>query len=105
MKYPSIKRFFSRFSKNPLYTFVNIFGFAFSMAFVILFTIYIRQETTYDQFHEKKDRLYRMTSEKSTDFAPPVGKWLKDTYPEIENYTRYFKSCCKEKIEFNCFDR
>jgi len=42
------------------YSFINIFGLAVGMACSFLVLIYIYDELSYDRFHEKADRLYRI---------------------------------------------
>ncbi len=66
-------------------------GFSISLMFVILLSVYIKQELSVDKFHVKKDRIYRFTTGESSSFAPPVGERLMNQYPEIESYTRLFK--------------
>lgn len=106
MNSSNVKIFFRTLKHNKLYAFVTIFGFAFSLTFIILLTIYIQQELSVDQFHEKKDRLYRAVSEKSSHFGALIGEELKNKYPEIESYTRlyeqngYVEGNQKEKIVF-----
>ncbi len=76
--------------KNKLYSFVTIFGFAISLMFVLLLSIYIRQELSVDQFHVNKDRIFRLYREKQAGFAPPVGDAIKTQFPEVENYCRIY---------------
>jgi putative ABC transport system permease protein len=62
-----------------------------------LLTAFAVNELTYDHFHEKHDRLYRVTSkvtftDQITHYAVtplPLGRALVDGIPEIENYFRF----------------
>lgn len=83
-----LRSFFIYLRKNKLYTFVTIFGFAISLMFVFLLSLYIDHELSVDQFHAKKDRIYRLYREDNCCFAPKVGQELKEQYPEIESYVR-----------------
>ena len=92
MRLNSLKMFFKYLAKNRLYTFVTISGFAVSLMFVFLLSVYIKQELSVDQFHINKDRIYRLYRDKTAMFAPPVGDFIKNQYPEVEAYTRIFKN-------------
>lgn len=91
MNSSNVNIFLRTLKHNKLYAFVTIFGFAFSLTFIILLTIYIQQELSVDQFHEKKDRLYRAVSEEHSRFGVLIGEELTNKYPEIESYTRLFE--------------
>ncbi|MFV0268150.1 MAG: ABC transporter permease [Draconibacterium sp.] len=90
----NLKSFIKHLSKNKLYTFVTVFGFAVSLMFVVLISAYIRQETSVDRFHKNKDRLFRLVNEGQSGFGATIGEKIKNTVPEVESYTRifYYKS-------------
>jgi putative ABC transport system permease protein len=46
--------------KNKVYSLINILGLSLSVAFCLLLFFYIRREQSFDSFHQKKDRLYRL---------------------------------------------
>ena len=92
MRLNSLKMFFKYLGKNRLYTFVTISGFAVSLMFVLLLSVYIRQELSVDQFHVNKDRIYRLYRDNTAMFAPPIGDRIKNQFPEVEAYTRIFKN-------------
>lgn len=87
MKLIHLKLFFKHLVKNKLYSGITIGGFAVALMFVFLLSIYIKQELSVDEFHEKKNRLFVLVSDHG-GIAPPVGERLKNSYPEIEAYTR-----------------
>jgi len=43
------------------YTLINILGLAIGVACVLLILLYVQAELSYDRFHEKRDRIYRLT--------------------------------------------
>ena len=88
MKSNSLKSFFKFLSKNKLYSFVTISGFAVSLMFVLLLSVYIKQELSVDQFHKNKGRIYRLYREEGSTFGAPTGDYVKNQFPEIEAYTR-----------------
>ncbi len=88
MKTHSLKSFFKFLIKNKLYSVVTISGFAISLMFVLLLSVYIKQELSVDQFHKNKDRIFRLYHEETSMFGPPTGEYIKNKLPEVEAYTR-----------------
>ncbi len=56
--------------KNKTLSIVNITGLSVSVAFCLLLFFYIRYEQSYDTFHTKKDRLFRL---EMTNTLPSLG--------------------------------
>jgi putative ABC transport system permease protein len=90
MRINSLKMFIKYLAKNRLYTFVTLSGFAISLMFVLLLSVYIKQELSVDQFHVNKNRIYRLCRDNVATFAPPIGNLIKNQYPEVEAYTRIY---------------
>ena len=82
----NLRTYLKHLRRNKMYTIITLSGFAISLAFIILLSIYIQQETSVDQFHRNKDRIYRLAHEGSATFAPVIGKTLQEKYPEIESF-------------------
>ena len=107
MTISNVNLFFRNLWQNKLYTGITVFGFAFSLTFVILLGAYIRQELAVDQFHKNKDRIFRAVHEKQSSFGTLIGSELQDKYPEIECYTRlhengsFVENLQHEKVSFN----
>ena len=99
MRLNSLKMFFKYLAKNRLYTFVTISGFAVSLMFVFLLSVYIKQELSVDQFHVNKDRIYRLYRDNTATFAPPIGDLIKNQFPEVEAYTRIYKNSGNAKFQ------
>lgn len=81
------------------YSIINILGLTLGMIAGTLILLYVTDELSFDQFHEKKNRLYRVnTIFNSKDEQGsgndsngwPIGKILEKEYPEVEAvlYTR-----------------
>lgn len=82
------------------YAFINLSGLALGLTAGILIMIYVLDETSYDTFHAKGDRLYRVTTafyaagdEKKDGMDQngwPIGRILAKEFPEVESviYTR-----------------
>jgi putative ABC transport system permease protein len=73
--------------RHPAYTFINVTGLAVGMACCLLMLLFVRDELSYDRFHEKADRVYRIVSDWG-DFSlpatnPPVINRLGPDFPDI----------------------
>jgi len=53
--------------RNRLVSFITIAGFSTGLAFVLLITVFIKNEYSYDQFHKSKDNIYRITGTGTDD--------------------------------------
>ncbi len=82
--------------KHKGYSLVNVIGLTLGLTGCILMLLYIRYETSFDDFHLKKDRMYRIEvnmlfdghESKFTTTPSAWGPVLLAEYPSIENLTR-----------------
>lgn len=86
--------------RHKAYAMMNIGGLGLALACCILFILYMKDELSFDTFHEKQSRIYRITSEmdhdessgwedyKSGKTGMIQGPEFKNSIPEIEDYTR-----------------
>ncbi|MEB3347216.1 ABC transporter permease [Aquimarina gracilis] len=81
--------------KNKLFSMINIFGLSIGLATCLLLTLYIMDETSYDEHHTDSDRIYRVAMEALDDqiatVSAPMAGGLKNDYPEIEEAARMLK--------------
>jgi putative ABC transport system permease protein len=78
------------------YSFINIFGLAMGIACCILIMVWVQNELSYDRFHRKSDRIYRLYNELTlngqTRTAPvtsaPLAPALRQSFPEVESAVR-----------------
>ncbi|HSP86653.1 MAG TPA: ABC transporter permease [Ignavibacteriaceae bacterium] len=85
---------------NKVYSFINISGLAIGIACFMLIYLFVVDELSYDKFHTKADRIYRLTEkidmegqggEFSSSNPFPVMKAMLTDYPEyIEEGVRLF---------------
>ncbi|WP_305982059.1 ABC transporter permease [Roseivirga thermotolerans] len=62
---------FRNLSRNRLFSAINIFGLAMSMAVGLLAIAFVNEIYSFDQFHENKDRIYRINNVRTfLDNAP-----------------------------------
>ena len=83
--------------KQKAYSMINIVGLAIGLAACILILQYVSFELSYENFHEKKDRIYRVQQDRydngklSTQWAAgayAAGNMFKESIPEIEEYVK-----------------
>lgn len=83
-------------SKNRTNSIINIVGLTISLTIFILILSWINDEMSYDKFHKNYDGIYRITTEaqlmgkelKVAISPPPLGKYLKNNYPSVKNFTK-----------------
>jgi putative ABC transport system permease protein len=80
------------------YSFINIAGLAVGITCCLLILLFVQDELSYDRYHEKADRIYRLVVENEAEgrvfqnalsSAPMVPALLRD-YPEIESAARFY---------------
>jgi putative ABC transport system permease protein len=91
-----LKLAFRNILKSKGFSMINIVGLAIGMASAILIMLWISNEISYDQFHEKKDRIYEAWNR--TSFNGGVQSWnttpkilaktMQQDFPEIEKMSR-----------------
>ncbi|MFK7756021.1 MAG: ABC transporter permease [Flavobacteriales bacterium] len=84
-------------TKNLSYSLINIGGLAIGITACMLILQYVSFEFSYEDFHEKKDRIYRVKQDRydngelTTEWASgsfAVGGSFKNAIPEIEEYVK-----------------
>ena len=89
-----IKTAFRNLGRRKNYTIINIAGLAAGIAICLVLFIVIRYEVSFDDYHEKKDRIYRVLTEYHHADAPdifygrgipyPMPEGLKANFPQVE---------------------
>ncbi len=89
--------FLRGFKRQPAYVLLNVLGLTIGVAATLFILLYIYTEMRYDRFHEKYDRIYRISSDiTEPDDAfrwavtqTPLGLQVKSDYQEVEEYVRF----------------
>lgn len=84
--------------KEKIYSAINILGLTIGITCSMFLLLYILDELSYDRYHSKADKIYRIVSNiKETDNAftwavaqIPLADELRENYPEVENAVRFF---------------
>ncbi len=96
------KTAFRSLIRNRNYTIINIAGLAVGIAVCMVIFIIIQFQTSFDAFHSKKDRIYRVLTEyhhadaatisygKNVPFPMPTG--LKTAFPQLEQVAPVYAS-------------
>ena len=83
--------------RHPGYTFINVTGLALGLGSFYLIVLFLQHELSFDQFHDKADRIVRLTygvessgaiENRSANSAAGFAPLLEANVPEIENIVR-----------------
>jgi len=75
-------------AKSKLHAAINILGLAVGLASVVLISLYVQDELSYDQFHKNADDIYRIAwwSENPQTRTPhPMAQALVRDFPQVES--------------------
>jgi putative ABC transport system permease protein len=92
-----IKTALRNIRRNKLYSVLNIAGLALGVTCSLLILLYVQDELSYDKFHTKSDRIFRICTvidlkDRHMNFASTAhvqGPMFKDEFPEIEDFVRF----------------
>lgn len=83
--------------RNKIFSLINITGLSIGLACFILIFLWVKDEIGYDRFHENADQLFRINTRdhEDPDFIwtttpTPLAPLLKEKFPEVISYTRYW---------------
>ena len=91
--------------RNKLYALINICGLAVGMASCLLLLLYIGHQRSYDQVHQKGERVYRIIRQDQGAAGPEYGSdlasgalagALRQTLPQIEETARLMNHTYEE---------
>ena len=84
--------------RYKIYTATNALGLATGIAFCLLTFLYVRHEWTYDQFHEKSDRIFRLgmsggmfggrDNAISVRLSDQIGPLMRENIPQFAQVVR-----------------
>jgi len=82
--------------KQKAYTAINVFGLAIGIACSLAITLFVIQQLSFDQYHAKKDRIYRLILDGKigeqellvSSTAAVIGPTIVDEFPEVESCMR-----------------
>jgi putative ABC transport system permease protein len=83
--------------RNKVHTSINVIGLSLGIACCVLIVLFVKDEWTFDTFHSKADRIYRVWAREDwgvnqvffyTTTPFPMGPTLKENFPEVEHQVR-----------------
>jgi putative ABC transport system permease protein len=115
---PMFKNYFITSTRSLMrskgFSTINIVGLAVGFATFSLISFYVYNELTFDRYHQKADRIFRIVENLRTEneelfqsvSSPPMGpRFLKD-FPEVENYVRFQQwSLLAQRNDISSYER
>jgi len=99
-----LKIAFRNLLRYKTFSLINISGLAIGIAGILLIGLYVQDELSYDKFHKKANRIYRLTISRDGADASgfvgsmaPIASTLKNKFPELEDYVRFDPFLFKKK--------
>lgn len=85
------------FSRNSIYTLINLIGLSVGLTAVILILMYVTHELSYDRFHKKGrntfliNMIYHTQNYSDDGFTIPaaIGPSLYENFPEVLSFNRF----------------
>lgn len=86
------------FLQNKVYSLVNVVGLSIAMTVLLLISLYVKDDLSFDRFHSKGHHIYRLVSDtkdgkgeirKSGITGHIQGPVFKEEIPEIEAFCRF----------------
>ncbi|MBN8578994.1 MAG: ABC transporter permease [Cytophagales bacterium] len=84
--------------RSKIHSSINVLGLSLGIACCLLIALFVRDEWTFDTFHIKAERIYRVFVKEdwgenqqffNTTTPMPIGPALKDNLPEVEDFARF----------------
>jgi putative ABC transport system permease protein len=87
---------FRNLMRHRIYSFINVFGLAVSLAACWLIVLYVKDELSYDRFNENADRIVRVVQHEQWEggnmnialTSAPFAPAMKQQFPQIEDAVR-----------------
>ena len=94
-----LKVFLRLFSRNRIFTFINLLGLSTGITCFVLIRLYVINETVYDRHVPGADRTYRLAmkgdmsgfSFESAVMGGPFGRNIREDVPEVVTSTTFYK--------------
>lgn len=99
--------------RSKIHSFINVLGLSLGIACCVLIALFVNDEWTFDTFHSKADRIYRVYAHEDygkdekffyTTTPFPMGPALKDNFAEVEAQVRINNIGSPVKVGENVFN-
>ena len=79
------------------YSFINVMSLALGIACCLLIILYVRDELSYDRYHDKAERIYRVVTDerqgdqvsRAAEVLLPTVTFMRNEFPEVEESVRF----------------
>jgi putative ABC transport system permease protein len=86
--------------RDATYSLINLIGLTIGITGCLILILYVFDDLSYDRYHEKSDRIYRISSritepDDAFNWAVtqvPLAPQLMADYPEVQEATRFIRS-------------
>src|SRR5689334_19778690 len=85
--------------RNKAYSMINVLGLGLGLACAIMIFAIVKYHLSFDTFHTKRDRIYRITTEfhqdgifRESNVPQPMGKAFRNDYTFAENVAMVFST-------------
>ena len=92
--------------RNLSFTSINVIGLSISMAVCLLIIVMVDDQVSYDEFHENRESIYRVTHERLNDINLPIattplplGTKLREEFPGLQNVVQFRRGFTGEVLE------
>ena len=102
-----LKIAYRKLLRRKTFTFINMVGLAVSFSTVLLIFLYVQHELSYDTFHSKADRIYRVilhtadpgtAVEQAPDTPRPLAQMVKQQVPGVAQAVRVAQTSGKSAV-------
>lgn len=96
--------------RSKVHSVINVLGLSIGIACCVLIALFVRDEWSFDTFHSKADRIYRVWAKEdwganqqffNTVTPYPMGPALQNNFPEVEYHVRIHKIGTQVKVNEN----
>ena len=99
MLYNYLKTAVRNLLRHKAYSLINVLGLAIGMAAFVLIALFIYDEWSYDRYHQKADRIFRLAQQytsgdeilRSAAVPPVLAPTLKEHFPEVIEVARFIR--------------
>lgn len=94
-----LKIAFRVFQRDRVYALINLLGLSSGLAISLLILVYVHFESSYESYNPNAERVARLTVdilngetliEQDCETFPPIGKRVKESIPEVEEFARAY---------------
>jgi putative ABC transport system permease protein len=105
-----LKIAFRSLTKHRVYSLINILGLVIGISFSCMLYVYVSHELSFDTFHSKSDRIFRILTIDQRDpekvrrygvTAAPLGPELVNNYPQVVDMVRLHRFVGQVVFELN----